>query len=235
MILQTTFSNIVAMRDNASNPQDIKRINNAIAALPSCFDGRIPSAILFSSLVQRLGAYEATLFAFLFPPAEREWRAFALWCCNHARDVLTDDRSRNALNVVKRYIQGTATKKDLQTARVRALDAIFGHDSYDRRLFNRLFHIDRKEEAGGNVISPAYTQYRNAVLHEASKVGLAEERIAMEAAAGTTNPSPIVAALIASGWMNDRLLGSYRVNGEAQASILAGLMNGDSAIRNKLC
>jgi hypothetical protein len=62
---------------------------------------------------------------------DRTARLFACWCVRNTPladgrvvwDLLTDERSRNAVEVAERYADGNATLKELTAARVAAWDA----------------------------------------------------------------------------------------------------------------
>ena len=48
---------------------------------------------------------------------DRTLRLYACWCARHAWHLLTDVRSRNAVEVAERFANGDATKEELATAR----------------------------------------------------------------------------------------------------------------------
>lgn len=50
------------------------------------------------------------------PQYAREWRLFAVWCCRRVERALTDQRSRDAINVAERYANGQATDDELVKA-----------------------------------------------------------------------------------------------------------------------
>lgn len=47
---------------------------------------------------------------------EREMRLFAVWCARRVEHLMTDPRSRTALDVAERYARGRATDVELQAA-----------------------------------------------------------------------------------------------------------------------
>lgn len=47
---------------------------------------------------------------------DREIRLYAVWCARQVQHLLTDQRSRDALDVAERYARGLATKEELAAA-----------------------------------------------------------------------------------------------------------------------
>ena len=54
---------------------------------------------------------------------DRTMRLFACWCVRQVWHMLTDDRSRNAVEVAEQYADGKATEEDLAAAREAAGEA----------------------------------------------------------------------------------------------------------------
>jgi len=54
---------------------------------------------------------------------DREIRLFAVWCARQVEHLMTDERSKNALNVAERHANGEATDEELAAARAAARDA----------------------------------------------------------------------------------------------------------------
>ena len=48
--------------------------------------------------------------------SDRQRRAFALWCAERVRHLMTDPRSTNALDVAARHLRGEATDTELTAA-----------------------------------------------------------------------------------------------------------------------
>jgi hypothetical protein len=53
----------------------------------------------------------------------RTLRLFAVWCARQVEHLLTDDRSRNAINVAERFANGEATDEEMAAAGAAAWDA----------------------------------------------------------------------------------------------------------------
>ena len=54
---------------------------------------------------------------------DREKRLFAVWCARQVEHLLTDQRSRDALDVADRFARGRATREELDAAAYAAADA----------------------------------------------------------------------------------------------------------------
>jgi hypothetical protein len=57
------------------------------------------------------------------PEHSRIWRKYAVWCARQVEHLMTDQRSRNALNVADLHADGLATDVDLAAAGAAALEA----------------------------------------------------------------------------------------------------------------
>lgn len=47
---------------------------------------------------------------------DREIRLFAVWCARQVEHLMTDERSKNALNVAERFANGEATEQEMAAA-----------------------------------------------------------------------------------------------------------------------
>ncbi|HET9109059.1 MAG TPA: hypothetical protein VFN79_17925 [Steroidobacteraceae bacterium] len=54
---------------------------------------------------------------------DREKRLYAVWCARQVEHLLTDERSRDALDVAERFARGRATREELAAARSAAVNA----------------------------------------------------------------------------------------------------------------
>ena len=54
---------------------------------------------------------------------DRDLRLFAIWCARQVQHLLTDDRSRAAIDVAERFANGQATQEELGSAWSAAADA----------------------------------------------------------------------------------------------------------------
>ena len=56
-------------------------------------------------------------------------RLFAVWCVRQVEHLMTDDRSKQALDVAERFAYGKATKYELAAAAAAAADAAYAADA----------------------------------------------------------------------------------------------------------
>ena len=56
---------------------------------------------------------------------DREKRLYAVWCVRQVEHLLTDQRSRDALEVSERFARGRATREELDAARATAAYAAY--------------------------------------------------------------------------------------------------------------
>ncbi|MBI0460489.1 hypothetical protein [Dickeya dianthicola] len=54
------------------------------------------------------------------PEHQNLWRKYAIWCARQVQHLMTDERSRNALDVAWRHADGQATDEELNAARAAA-------------------------------------------------------------------------------------------------------------------
>ena len=65
---------------------------------------------------------------------DREKRLFAVWCARQVEHLLTDQRSRDALDVAERYARGRATPEELDAAYAAARVARDAQSAEFRRV-----------------------------------------------------------------------------------------------------
>ena len=77
----------------------------------------------YARIVEINGINDALWACRAEPQYAKEWRLFAVWCARQVKHLMTDERSREALNVAERYANGQATEKELAAARSAAMAA----------------------------------------------------------------------------------------------------------------
>jgi hypothetical protein len=80
-------------------------------------------ALLFSTIVESNGIYDALWCCRSAPEHEKEWRLFAVWCARQVQHLMTDERSINAIDISERFAHGNATQEELAAARDSASSA----------------------------------------------------------------------------------------------------------------
>jgi len=79
--------------------------------------------IAMADILEQMGLDDALFCLRSLPEYDREWRLFAVWCVRQVEHLLTDQRSKDALDVAERYANGEATKDELLDARAAAGEA----------------------------------------------------------------------------------------------------------------
>jgi len=57
------------------------------------------------------------------PQFDKEWRLYAVWCARQVERLMTDQRSRDALDAAENFANGEARREELAAARAAAGDA----------------------------------------------------------------------------------------------------------------
>jgi len=71
----------------------------------------------YYAIVKSNGLYDALWCCRAEPKHDKEWRLYAVWCARQVEHLITDERSKEALNVAERYANGNATDEELAAAR----------------------------------------------------------------------------------------------------------------------
>ena len=84
--------------------------------------------LAYVSIVEINGIDDALWACRVEPQYAREWRLFAVWCARQVEHLMTDQRSRDALDVAERYADGGATDAELAAAWAAAGAAAWAAD-----------------------------------------------------------------------------------------------------------
>jgi hypothetical protein len=85
-------------------------------------DAPLPFAVILKSN----GIEDALWCCRCEPQYQKEWRLFAVWCVRQQAHLLTDQRSKDALDVAERHALGKATDEELAAARAAPLGPPLG-------------------------------------------------------------------------------------------------------------
>ena len=87
----------------------------------------------YATIARINGLDDALWCCHVEPRYDKHWRLFAVWCARQVEHLMTDQRSRNALDVAERHANGEANDAELDAAwgaawaaRVAANDAAWG-------------------------------------------------------------------------------------------------------------
>ena len=78
---------------------------------------RHDAPIPLTAILESNGLDDALWSLRCVPGAERDTRLFAVWCARQVEHLMTDQRSKDALNVAERFANGEATEEELAAAR----------------------------------------------------------------------------------------------------------------------
>lgn len=71
----------------------------------------------FSVIVESNGLDDAIWCCRAEPQHKKTWRLFAVWCARQVQHLMTDPRSKQALDVAEQHAKGDATDEELAAAR----------------------------------------------------------------------------------------------------------------------
>ena len=72
--------------------------------------------IAMADILEQMGLDDALYCLRSLPEYDSEWRLFAIWCVRQVEHLLSDQRSKDALDVAERYANWEATKDELLDA-----------------------------------------------------------------------------------------------------------------------
>ena len=108
MTITTTLNNI---RDKKPYADSWKKL---LAGLGKTVADDEPLA--FARILEINGIEDAVWCMRAEPQHAKDWRLFAVWCVRQIEHLITDQRSRNALDVAERHAYGLATDEELAAA-----------------------------------------------------------------------------------------------------------------------
>ncbi len=79
--------------------------------------------IALTAILQSNGLEDALWALRCVPGVDRDARLFAVWCARQVEHLMTDQRSKDALDVAERFANGEATEAELAAAWAAARDA----------------------------------------------------------------------------------------------------------------
>ena len=89
----------------------------------SCIRFRHDAPIPLITILESNGIADAFWALRCVPGVERDARLFAVWHARQVEHLMTDQRSKDALNVAERFANGEATEEELAAARAAAAAA----------------------------------------------------------------------------------------------------------------
>ncbi|MCC3246734.1 hypothetical protein LG047_15645 [Methylocystis sp. WRRC1] len=79
----------------------------------------------YARIVEICGVDDALWACRAEPQYAKEWRLYAVWCARQVEHLMTDERSRAALDVAERHAIGEATDEELAAARGAKREAVW--------------------------------------------------------------------------------------------------------------
>ena len=116
MTLTTTLNRIREHRPCGMNPREVPltgfcKLREALGP-----DHDADEPLSYATIARINGIDDALWCCRAEPKYKKHWRLFAVWCARQVEHLMTDQRSRNALDVVERHAHGEATDAELVAA-----------------------------------------------------------------------------------------------------------------------
>ena len=114
----------------------------------------------FAVILKSNGVEDALWCCRCEPQYAKEWRLFAVWCVRQQAHLLTDQRSKDALDVAERHAHGKATDEELDAARAAGDAARDAAGAAQAKEFLRVVTETRKRSADSKGAEHEYSDQR---------------------------------------------------------------------------
>ena len=88
-----------------------------------CAEYKMDDKIPFKEIVEKNGMNYALWCCAAEPQHSKDWRLFAVWCARQVQHLMTDSKSRAALDVAERHANGQTSDEELAAAMAAAMAA----------------------------------------------------------------------------------------------------------------